>query len=90
MSPDMLRKIPRLLDVKPGKIVAGLEAEFTNKWLVAMAKCARGDFKDAGNIFTRNGRRQISTNRMTRGNRFIDNFLLTGLNHGRGLEVMTR
>ena len=36
-----------VLEVKPGKIVAGLEAEFTNKWLVAMAKCARGDFKPA-------------------------------------------
>ena len=35
------------LEVKPGKIVAGLEAELTNKWLVAMAKCARGDFKPA-------------------------------------------
>ncbi len=35
------------LEVKPGKIVAGLEAEYTNKWLVALAKCARGDFKPA-------------------------------------------
>jgi hypothetical protein len=35
------------LEVKPGKIVAGLEPEFTNRWLVAMAKCARGDFKPA-------------------------------------------
>ncbi len=35
------------LEVKPGKIVAGLEAEFTNKWLIAMAKCVRGDFTPA-------------------------------------------
>ncbi len=32
------------LQVKPSKILAGLEPEFTNLWLIAMAKCARGDF----------------------------------------------